>query len=426
MSFPLPPGRLPRPAAPPAHITQVPGAAAARPAEPLPPALQPRANSRSATSRRAGGGGPARPSRRDSAGGRGCCPRGAGPAPRPARPPPLSYPAPTSASAVAAGAGRGPGRCGSGRGFGPPKRRLRKALSLRDASAPPAAGPSRGVAGVRAPGAASSGAASSAPGLSPRSGRAPGPSLRHLPPLLPAVTARARPPPPRPIAALLARPPAPPPRLRPAARCPPGVVVCGAARAPQGPARPPEPAGGSPRRNGPIRDGKGWPDVAGAATSRGRLRPGPRGGSEGGASGARRGQPRPAPPRWRSGPGGSRRPSRSVGVARAAQPGGSRGGPEPCPGVGQGSRRCSGPAGTPWEVCGASCRAQEPPALGAALAVLTVSARPPHPLRAGNMLCTQGPERSGAGLKLRLSHAPASTSCYIHPHALDLCTPLRL
>lgn len=41
MSFPLPPGRLPRPAAPPAHITQVPGAAAARPAEPLPAGASP-------------------------------------------------------------------------------------------------------------------------------------------------------------------------------------------------------------------------------------------------------------------------------------------------------------------------------------------------------------------------------------------------
>lgn len=64
-----------------------------------------------------------------------------------------------------------------------------KGAGRRDAPAAPpaAAAPSRGVAGVRSPGAASSGAASSAPGLSPLSGRGPGPSLRHLPRSLPSL-----------------------------------------------------------------------------------------------------------------------------------------------------------------------------------------------------------------------------------------------
>lgn len=50
-------------------------------------------------------------------------------------------------------------------------------------------------AGVRAPGAASSGAASSAPELSPLSGRGPGPSLRHLPRSFRHCASHARPPP---------------------------------------------------------------------------------------------------------------------------------------------------------------------------------------------------------------------------------------
>lgn len=180
----LPARGLPRPAAPPArithyplHVTQVPGAAPARPRF-TPGQLPPRARP-----------GPAAP----------LAPLG-GAAPRGVRAPLYgSYgpaaprPGPTSAAAGAAVPGAGPADVAPAAAWGRRSAACERRWALRDASAPPAAGASRGVAGVRAPGAASSGGVSSAPGLSPRSGRAPGPSLRHLPPLLPAVTVRAPP-----------------------------------------------------------------------------------------------------------------------------------------------------------------------------------------------------------------------------------------
>lgn len=155
-----------------------------------------------------------------------------------------------------------------------------------------------------------------------------------------------------------------------------------------------------------------------------RLSPSPRGGSEGGAS---RGQPPPAPPRWCSGPGGSRHTSRAVGAARPVW---SCGRSEPCPGVQEGSRRWSGPACTPLKVCGASSRAHEPLALTAALAGTHSGCTVPGPhIRSREETCSAEKARGTntvQAVKLWVSHAPTSTSCYIHQHALDLCTPLRL
>lgn len=236
-----------------------------------------------------------------------------------------------------------------------------------------------------------------------------------------------RPPPPRPIPARLARPPAPPPRLRPAALCPPGVVVCGAARALPGLGTAPEPAGASPggaARAGQERGDPAWREPP-PPCSRLRLRL--RRDSEGGA---RRGQPRAAPPRWRSGPGGSRCTLRALGAAQPPRPGWSRARSEPWPGAGAGGRRWSGPAYTPLKVCGASCRAQEPLALTAALArTHSGCAVPGARIRSREETCAAEEARGTDTVraeKLGLSHAPASTSSNIHPHALDLCTPLRL
>lgn len=160
--------------------------------------------------------------------------------------------------------GAGPARsgrrrgCGSRRGFWPPICRLRKALA--DGTPPPAAAAaaapfSRSGADVRAPAAASSGAASSAPGLSPLSGRGPGPSLRHLPRSFRHCASHARPPPPsQSHPALLNRRRrrrcacAPLPPALPARRLP-GAVVRNPARA-WGERGPPLPAPGPAKPQG--------------------------------------------------------------------------------------------------------------------------------------------------------------------------------
>ncbi|XP_071419198.1 proline-rich protein HaeIII subfamily 1-like [Pithys albifrons albifrons] len=241
MSFPFPPGRLPRPAAPPAPLHKCPGQrgpAGGTNAGPPPPRL----NSRPATSPRAGAA-------------------------------PLAPPAGTAAAAAACGEAHGPrpprarthlGVSGGG-GARARARPMRLRPRVRAAEVPPAKRRSAGGAPPplrqRDP-----------PGVSRASGRPAPPPPAALPPCrdyrrardgprdhLSAICPRSflpsprapRPPAPPPIAERLARPPAPPPRLRPRARGTPGAVVRGAPRAQPGPSAAPQPPGGSRGTDGP-------------------------------------------------------------------------------------------------------------------------------------------------------------------------------
>ncbi|XP_039927191.1 atherin-like [Hirundo rustica] len=316
---------------------------------------------------------------------------------------------------------------------------------VRAAEAPPAKGaqacgtpsplrqrdPLGVVAGVRAPGAASSGAASSAPGLSPRSGRAPGPSLRHLPPLLPAVTARAPP------TAAAANRRAPRSAARAASAPAPVRAVPGGSRSSRRGAGLAGPAHGPRSRRAGPRGG-----AARAGTERGnparRQPPPPRGRLRAGSAGRlrRRGQPRAAPtgptpmalgPRWvpahvegsGSSPGSpARRQLRKVGTFPVSS-----------------GRQQALKRPRVHSIKSLRCLVQgtrAPCALGrldCTHSTHSGCAAPGLHIRSTEETCSAESARGTSAvraLKLWLSHAPTSTSCYIHPHALDLCTPLRL
>ncbi|XP_053804462.1 basic proline-rich protein-like [Vidua chalybeata] len=408
MSFPLPPGRLPRPAAPPAHITQVPGAAAARPggaargAAPPPhftpeptPAPQLRAGPGAAAPHApAGGTAPGAAAEAPARGVRGPLRGPHGPRRPLTRHPPRRQrwrrvPGAGPADvAPAAGSGRRSAACERRSACGtPPLLRQRDPLGVSRASGPPAPPPPAPLPPRRDYRRARDGPRDHLSAICPHS-------------FLPSPRA-PRPPPPRPIAARLARPPAPPPRLRPPARCPAGVVVCGAARAPQGLGPAPGaggrvPAAGRPEpgRNGMAQPG-GSRRLPAAASARARaeaLKAEPRGPAAGSPE-----RPHPDGAQAQVGPGARR------GVSE--QPGH----PRPCGGAeGQSPARELGKAAgaeaalralhekfaVPRPGHGSPLRSG-PPWL-----VLTVGAqcRPPHPLQGGNMLCGEGPRNErGAG-----------------------------
>lgn len=280
MSFPFPPGRLPRPAAPPAHITQVPGAAAARPGGAAREAAPRSRPSPHCTPERTPAPqlrpGRLRPPRTPLQAGqrrgprRRILPAGCGASTAPAAPSALTHLGVSGGGGCrararpmwlppAAGSGRRSAArerrsaCGT-----PPPLRQRDPLGVSRASGPPAPPPPAPLPPRRDYRRARDGPRDHLSAICPRS-------------FLPSPCA-PRPPPPRPITARLAPPPGPPLRLRPAARGPPGVVVRGAARPRRARPQLPEPAGGSPSRIG-----TGVPRPASVASSPQPPQPGPAG-----------------------------------------------------------------------------------------------------------------------------------------------------